>query len=479
MAPDSPVAMTGPWSAGEERLSRQGPGPILYALVALALAAPLAFGAVADWAWATAAGVCGMLLLGWGALALGGRRRVVRPPRFLCWAASAFALVMLWAVLQTVGFTPESWHHALWRDAAEALGTPYRGAVSLDPGASRESVLRILSYTGVFWLAFQHGHDPRHVEYVLRAVALGSACYALYGLAVLFSGAEMVLWVEKTQFQDAVTATFINPNSFATYAGMGLLCATGALWHRVTHGFAGVTGVRARLHFLLGEALPNNALLLAAWLVLATALLLSLSRAGIAATALALFVFLCIAGGRRGLRLRTLALRLTGFVLVGAVLLALAGEGLERRLRETAPDWAKRAQIYSLTMTAIEQRPLLGTGLGTYAAVYRSHRTEGVRRGVRMAHNDYLELALELGIPAAFLFVAAIATTAFGCARGLRAQAEPDTAFPAVGLAVCMLVGAHALLDFSLQVPAVAITFALLFGVAVAQVQPPPAEPRP
>ena len=457
---------------GKERSSHGRRPPGLYALVALALAAPLPFGAVAYWAWATVAGVCGALLFDWGVWALVGRRPVVRPLPFVWWSVSAFALAMLWAVLQTVGFTPESWHHTLWRDAGEALGMPYRGAVSLDPTASRESVLRMLSYAGVFWLALQYGTDSRCAEYVLRGVALGSAGYALYGLAVVFSGAEVILWFEKTYFRDAVTATFVNPNSFATYAGIGLLCTTAVLQRGIRRGMDGLFGARARLQFLLAELVPRNALFLAGWLVLASALLLSLSRGGVVATAVALFVFLGMGGARRGARLRALALRATGLMVVGAILFLVAGEGVGRRLEDIGPDWDKRSQIYSQTVLAIEDRPLLGTGLGTFGSVYRSYRSEGVRHGVRMAHNDYLELALELGIPAAFLFVAAVAGLALGCTRGLRARSR-QAVFPAVGIAVCTLVGAHALLDFSLQVPAVAVTFALILGVAVAQARRP------
>lgn len=445
---------------------------IFHALVVLTLAAPLPLGAYEAWAWAIGATVCGALVLGWGVSALASRTPAVIPPPFLRWSAAALTLAVLWALLQTVGFTPESWHHPLWRDTAEALDLPYRGAISLNPAAGRESVLRIASYAGVFWLAFQYGRTPGRASHVLRALAIGSACYALYGLAVVFSGAELILWFEKEFYVDEVTATFVNPNSFATYCGIGLLCATAVLRRRFDRGAPKMPDVRQRLYFLIVEFLPANALFLAAWLVLATALLLSLSRGGVAAAALGLLAFLWIVPARRNVRLRTRALRSIGLVLAGAVLLLLIGQGLERRLWETGPDWAKRSQIYSQTVQAIEDEPLLGTGLGTFAPVYRSYRTHGIRRGVRMAHNDYLELALELGIPAAVLFVASIAALALGCARGAFARRRGGV-FPAAGAAVCTLVGAHALVDFSLQIPAVAVTFALILGVAVAQAAPP------
>ena len=452
--------------AGERR------APVFHALVALTLAAPLPLGAYADWAWASMAAICGALVICRAVSTLTVRAAAVPPAPFVWWSASALALAMLWAALQTAGFMPEGWHHPVWRDAAQALGMPYRGAISLDPSASRESILRVLSYAGMFWLALQYGSDPRRARYALRALAAGSGCYALYGLVVAYSGIEPVLWFERTVYQEEVTATFVNPNSFATYAGLGLLCATAVLRYRFERGAPGAVGPRLRLNFLFAEFLPRNALFLAIWLVLASALLLSLSRGGVAATALALLVFFCVLGARRGIRVRTMAWSTAGPVLAGAALFALIGEGLERRLWDTGPDWQWRAEIYSQTLTAMEESPLLGTGLGTFGAVYRSHRTEEIRPGVNMAHNDYLELALELGIPAAVLFVFAIAALAVGCALGVRAGRR-DAVLPAAGVAACTLLGAHALVDFSLQIPAVAATFALLLGVSVAQAQGP------
>ena len=287
-------------------------------------------------------------------------------------------------------------------------------------------------------------------------------------MAVAFSGNAPIQWFERTVHHEVVTATFVNPNSFATYAGIGLLCATAVLWYRFRPGLPGAAGLRLRLRYVLAEFMPRNTLFLIMWLVLASALLLSLSRGGVAATALSLMVFFWVLAARRGVRTRTIVLGSVGPALAGATLFLLVGEGLERRVWDTGPDWLKRAEIYAPTLGAIEESPLLGTGLGTFAAVYRSHRSEEIRPGVNMAHNDYLELMLELGTPAAVLLVCSIAVLALGCALGVRARRR-EAALPAVGVAACTLVGAHALVDFSLQIPAVAVTFALVLGVSVSQ----------
>ncbi len=468
--------MIGPGAAGagsdSAASAHKWPNAVVFrGLVALVLLAPLPLGAYPQWAWAVMATACGALLYLWGLLVLAGRLAVNAPPAFLLWSASALGLALLWGLLQTTGFLPEDWRHPIWREAAVALETPLRGAVSLDPVAGRDSVLRMAAYAAIFWLAFQCGRDSRRASFALRALAAGFACYAMYGLGVFFSGAESILWFEKTDYADMVTGTFFNPNSFGAHCGIGLLCATVALLRRFSNDWAARFGFRERLRFLLVEFLPRNALMLGAWLLLASALLLSQSRGAAAATALALLALMMLLALRRGLSFRQWLPGMFGALLAGVLLLLLAGQSLDRKLWESGSDFATRAEIYSQTLTAIRERPLLGTGLGSFEAVYRGHRTAEIRPGVRMAHNDYLELALELGIPAAVLLVTSVLVLAGGCARGVWARRR-DYEFPAAGVAVCILVGAHSLIDFSLQIPAVAAAFSLVLGIAAAQAQP-------
>ena len=438
------------------------------ALVAMVLVAPLPFGAVPAWAWSAMAGVTGALLLGWGSAVARRRTPAVRAPRRLWWAAAPFGLAVLWAGFQTVPFSPSELHHPLWRSAAEALGSSYRGSISLDPVASRESLVRIVTSAGIFWLALQLGRDRGRAGRILVAVAAGSAVYAAYGLAVDLSGANTILWLDKTAYHDVVTATFVNRNSFATFAGLGLLCTVAALYRGVARDVAGARGARESARRLLGTSPIRHAALAGAALVLGTALALSESRAGAAATGLGFAVLVFVLAARRGLSARAVVLSAVLLAAAGAAVMALSGEGLERRLHETESDWRTRAEIAERTRHAIGDAPILGTGLGTFASVYRVYRSGRLGPNVDRAHNDYLELALELGLPAAACFVGALAVLALVCAAGVFIRRR-DVEVPAVGLASCVLVGAHALVDFSLQIPAVAATFALVLGAAVAQ----------
>ena len=97
-----------------------------------------------------------------------------------------------------------------------------------------------------------------------------------------------------------VTSTFINPNSFAAYAGMGFVAICGLILRLYRHEFTAVGGsIRFRIATFIEVTGQKGLALLGGAFVILVALLLSGSRGGIAATAFGLFVL-----GALTLRLR-------------------------------------------------------------------------------------------------------------------------------------------------------------------------------
>jgi hypothetical protein len=75
---------------------------------------------------------------------------------------------------------------------------------------------------------------------------------------------------------------------------------------------------------------------------------------------------------------------------------------------------------------------------------------------------------MELGAPVACALLAAVAGAVGLCIQGLRARRH-HRLYPALAVSAAALFGSHALFDFSVQIPAVAITFAALLGIGCAQ----------
>ena len=139
-----------------------------------------------------------------------------------------------------------------------------------------------------------------------------------------------------------------------------------------------------------------------------------------------------------------------------------------KRLMATDVEHEQRLKVYELTLDAIEAAPLMGTGYGSFREAFAFSRTQDIRAFYFKAHNTYLENALELGIPAALALVGVIAGLVLMNLRGLRRRRR-DAIYPCLGASATVLVAAHSIPDFSLQIPAVAITYSFIMGICCAQ----------
>jgi tetratricopeptide (TPR) repeat protein len=103
-------------------------------------------------------------------------------------------------------------------------------------------------------------------------------------------------------------------------------------------------------------------------------------------------------------------------------------------------------------------------GLGAFTAVFDAYRPVGVAYSPNFAHSEPLQGLAELGLP--FLLVA---VASMGLAvRRLRGALGSRSRVTWGALAALLAVAAHALVDFPLHVPAVALTAAALAGLLFA-----------
>ncbi|HEY0835737.1 MAG TPA: O-antigen ligase family protein [Azospirillum sp.] len=425
--------------------------------------APLPLGANRPWSWTLLAVLVGLLCASWPLATARDEDAPAVAPTRIAVPLALFGGVILWALAQTSSLPPESWAAPLWADALAALSTdegqPGAARVALDSPAALVGVMRLLCYAGVFWLALQHARSGRRAHRLVEALAVAAAVYAAYGLAVFLSGNETILWMEKWAYANSLTSTFVNRNTYATYAGLGFLCAVTAVAHRLE-------GVRMGRALLFHFRRPT-ALFALSGLVIALSLPETGSRAG---TASAILGLAALSGGlwataRPPGRARTMALLIVAAVVAALFLLAI---GVITETGAVVGDFSDRARTYELTLELLGRNPWTGLGLGSFAAAFAMIRPVDVALIWSEAHNTYLELAVELGIPATAALVSAVLWLIARCLRGAVARRR-DAAYPILGVAATVLVGAHALFDFSLQIPAVTVTWAAILGAAVAQ----------
>jgi len=408
-----------------------------------------------------------LLLLLWSVrVFLRPRRSVVAPDRL--WPALAcLALVLVVVDLQVLQFLPRDWHHPIWLKASEVLGDHVRGSISVDPYATGTATMRLLTYVGVFWLVLQVARSPTGARRVVQAVALIGLGYAVYGLFAYFSGLDFWLWWHRGAWGRVLTSTFVNRNHYATYAGLGLLCAFGLL---IGSGTSERRLGQDRRPLIAALALlsTSRGWCLVAVVCLALALVMTASRAGFASSALGLAALLVSLGTGRRIPGRRIAAGAAFAAVLGGAVLVFGGDDLKYRLDRTDVSTESRFPGYQRIGLAILDRPWLGTGYGTFEQVFQAYQGTFDHARWDNAHNTYLENAFELGIPAAVALLAAIGWIVHATARALRRR-RGSALYPCLAIAATVLVGAHALLDFSLEIPAVAVTYAAMLGVGCAR----------
>ena len=435
---------------------------------------PLPFGSVQPWAWSLMALVTGSLLVAWGAeVALRGKRRV-HVPRRLKWSFICYLLVTSWALFQISSLAPMAWQHPVWQIAAEALPAPGPGRIAVDPQVGLHIILRLTSYAAIFWLAFQTGHDRGLAKFGLGGIAVASAATVAMGMMSWLMGWPDFLWFRafgpenQASHGGRLAMPFVNPNHLSTLAGIGLVCAVGFLVGESRGLWRPDTPRQEKLRRFLEMVVAKYWYVVASCLVLAAALVMSISRGGFVAAAFG-FIALLAALMRQSRPRASFS-----FVLVlgtALAVIALFGPGLARlldRIDQTDLGADQRIAIYENSLDAIAASPLLGYGLGSFKSVYRMYDRSNLTTVVDAAHNSFLENTLELGIVGSLVLFSAIMVPVITCWNGAALRRQ-DQHIPAVAFGVSILCAAHSLVDFPMQIPAIAASFAFILGIGCAQ----------
>lgn len=306
------------------------------------------------------------------------------------------------------------------------------------------ALLKLACYIGIYYLIVNE-FDRKMVKRLLYVViGMGSAlsiCGLLQHLNIIGHS-----WWEPKEF---IAATFVNHNHFSGYLELVIPVAVISLMKR------SAAGKPAILKILIVSAL----------VIMVTVFILAQSRgAWIALSASFLVMMYVLAKKGRGNIKNSAKLILLSAAIV---LLAYFGRDLiSERVSgsisaESAGDsFATRLLIWRGAVNMIAHSPFTGTGIGTFVWGFPRYRPEGLDGLANFAHNDYLETACDMGIPALIIMlwiIAAVIRTGtgkdnlnsyrFGCALGV------------------LSLSIHALSDFNFHIPANMLLFTVYSGI--------------
>jgi O-antigen ligase len=440
-------------------------------LLAVLFAAPLAFGAVQPWAWATL-GIVAVLLLAWWAVASvrQGMVRIVRPTFY----------VPLLAMLAL--------------GAAQLLGHS-----SLDAIATRESLLKLATALIFFFLAAQlfspaspisrhrvtetqsgpwrqpkgECHPERSEGSAFpsgshRVLGLAVTVYALalavFAIVQFFSSPALIYWTVKPRWGGWVFGPYVNHNHYAGL--MEMLIPLAAVY----------VLSRPRRH-------PARLLLGFAVCVAVASVLLSGSRGGLIALGAEVLILAAILVRRvPGRRLAAAG----ALGMVGAVSLFLwmdRGDILKRfstvasLARTPEATFGERRLVALDALRMFRHRLITGAGLGSFETAYPPYRSFPSDFEWDHAHNDYAEALAETGLAGLALILVSLGLFLGVAFSNLGERLRHESGWMQLGAALgCCGLLVHSLVDFNLHIPANAAWFAFCAGLATTRSADPSSE---
>ncbi|NUS50450.1 MAG: O-antigen ligase family protein, partial [Nocardioidaceae bacterium] len=161
--------------------------------------------------------------------------------------------------------------------------------------------------------------------------------------------------------------------------------------------------------------------------------------------ALALTAAVAWLQARRALPLRALAGGVVALAVLGVATALFAGPELDRAVREKTfvaeTNVDTRELRWQAAARMVAHHPALGVGPGGFREGYpaASHNAE-IDEQTPVAHNMYLEVAAELGVPGFALFAALLALTAVVSERVRRTSPDPQPIVAAQASLIAVVV---------------------------------------
>lgn len=322
--------------------------------------------------------------------------------------------------------------------------------ISFDPFWTQVSALHFLALGILFSTSLVLIDSAKRVRRLAGVITIFGFGYAFFAIL------QSVLSPEKIYgIYDALSpfGSFVNRHNFAAAMEMMVAVPLGMM-------FAGAVRPDKRLLYITAIALMG------------ASLLLSSSRGGLVAF-LAMVIFLVLittrGSGYKKIALRAaMAVLLLAAVIGGAIF--VGGDTSLTRIVDTAAEkdvTTGRFEIWAVTMKMIAADLPLGSGLGAYGVAYtRFDAGSGLER-VEQAHNDYLQIASDAGVPGILIAGVFLFLLYRAGRKGLKARNLLRRGVATGALAGIFAILVHSIFDFVLHTTAVAVTFVVLLTLLI------------
>lgn len=413
-------------------------------MIAVAFTA-LAHGAVEPWSLLIFEAILLALIVLWGVKAIKDKKLHLAIPDL----ALPLAALTLFGIIQSFAL-------------ADSTGRVM--SLSKDVGATRAAVIALIFLLIGALLAANFWTNRATLRWLATFLTVFGLAMAVFGLVQHFAWNGRLYWIRPTEAPSPF-GPFANHNHFAGFLELLIPVPIGLLITRA---------VRAELRWLYAFAA----------LMMALAVLASLSRGGMISTAASLAFILLLGlrarryreGRQHRSRLATAMARAVPAIAIALLIAAgvfwIGADPILERVSGNPPAssnasfYDSRGWVWRDTLQMIRANPITGVGLGAYGTAFSLYTASDGSLRVPQAHNDFLQIVADGGIVGGLLALWFLVLLFRAIADGMKAR-DPLMAGMSLGCgasAFALLV--HSVFDFNLQVPSNALLFLLLATVA-------------
>lgn len=268
-----------------------------------------------------------------------------------------------------------------------------------------------------------------------------------------------------------LSATFASANTAATLFGIACLLAMARILFVLDDPKLRRLNRRDKIYFFAQHEFVNFALLILA----AYCLILTKSRAGILVSFACLFALVAMEisrlprSGRFRFVNRGWFKALFGLSAVLVLGLAITGAINPNRSETLLQNFDSRIEMFEVYLAIWLEQPLLGHGLGSFNSVNDAHTTLESAQYMATtgaAHNVILQWLLQQGILGLATISLVIGSILYPTVKRLRQSSSMPRHFLRMTIAVTILVFAHGMVDFALEIPSVMWTYSYIIGLA-------------
>ncbi len=402
-----------------------------------------------------------LFILAWGPLAFGG----MSPSSFLVIQGLTVVALALW-IVRFWAQRPFRllWPPVCWAVLAFLLYAVARCRLVEVDYVGRQQLIHVLVYGALFFVALNNLNRKNSATYVSLALIVVGFLLAFFAIFQFATHYPLIWGVRRLdQYKARASGTFMNPNHLAGFLGLAMPLALAYT-------------VMSRLSATTKVLLAYSAVVMLAGVVV------SASRGGILAAALALIVLCAVLLLQRDFWKPALVVLciLTALAAVAASQFESVQKRFDKALQNDKV--GDDRPLYWAAAWKLFQRDIpWGVGPGHFDVEFPSVRPWRVQSRPQYVHNDYLNTLCEWGVTGMGFIAAACGLLAWCILQAWESLRRPakewgsrfsDRSAFVLGAAVGLLaVIIHCIVEFDMQIAALAVTAVTLMALLAAQVR--------